>query len=215
METPAPPLAIAPLSTTDVPAAADLLARAFHDDRVARLLQPDQTRRRRYHDRAGKAMIQRAMAYRHVFAAYEGGAVRGIAVWLPPGVAMRPSLPALNAVPRIVKALAQPGTIRLLRDRQRAVAQAHEVPSWHLSLLATDPAHQGRGVGRRLLGHVLERADADGTPVWLETTDPANVGLYERFGFTTTAQIPGKAGLPTFWIMVRRASETRPSAARR
>jgi hypothetical protein len=33
---------------------------------------------------------------------------------------------------------------------------------------------------RRLLEHVLERADTDGTPVWLETSDPANVGLYEK-----------------------------------
>jgi hypothetical protein len=34
--------------------------------------------------------------------------------------------------------------------------------------------------GRRLLEHVLERADTDGTPAWLETSDAANVGLYEK-----------------------------------
>jgi hypothetical protein len=51
--------------------------------------------------------------------------------------------------------------------------------------------------------------------VWLETTDPANVGLYEKFGFTTTAQIPGTFGLPTFWIMVHEASQAAPGAARR
>ena len=34
--------------------------------------------------------------------------------------------------------------------------------------------------GRRLLEHVLERADTDGTPAWLETSDAATVGLYEK-----------------------------------
>ena len=202
MKTPTPPLTVAPLNTTDLPAAANLFARAFDNDRMARLLDPDQAQRLRFQERAGKVQIKRAMAYRHVFAAYEGEAVRGIAVWLPPGVTLRPSPPPLRAIPRIVKAIAQPGATRLIRHRHRALAQAHEAPSWHLSFLATDPAHQGRGIGRRLLEHILQRAGADGTPVWLETTDPANVGLYERFGFTTTAHIHGVAGLPTFWVMV-------------
>lgn len=206
MSTPTQPVTIAPLSTTDVDAAAALFAGAFDNDRMARLLHPDQGQRHRYHEHGGRVQIKRAMAYRHVFAAYEDDAVRGIAVWLPPGVTLRPSPPPLRAIPRIAQALAQPGAIRLIRRRQRALAKAHKTPSWHLAFLATDPAHQGRGIGRRLIEHILQRADADGTPVWLETSDPANVGLYEKFGFTTTAQIHGEAGLPTFWIMVHPAT---------
>ena len=210
MSTPTLPVTVAPLDIRDLDAAAALFAQAFDNDRMACLLHPDQAQRHRFHERGGKIQIERSMAYRHVFAAYEDGAVRGIAVWLPPGVTVRPSPPPLRRLPRVARALANPGAIRLLRQRQRALAKAHETPSWHLAFLATDPAHQGRGIGRRLLEHVLLRADADGTPVWLETSDPANVGLYEKFGFTTTALIEGVASLPTFWIMVHPASAVRP-----
>jgi ribosomal protein S18 acetylase RimI-like enzyme len=49
---------------------------------------------------------------------------------------------------------------------------------------------RSRGVVRRLLEHMLGRADADGVGVWLEVTDPRNVPLYERFGFTTAHTPP-------------------------
>lgn len=209
MNTPTLALTITPLRPRDVDTAAGLFARAFDHDPMAQLLHPDGEQRRRFQEDGGRTQIRRAMAYRHVFAAYEGEDVRGIAVWLPPGVTVRPSPPPLGALPRVVRALAQPGAIRLIRQRQRALAKAHRTPSWHLAFLATEPAHQGRGIGRRLLEHILERADADGTPVWLETWDPANVALYERFGFITTTHIEGVASLPTCWVMVRSARQDR------
>lgn len=206
MSTPTRRLTIRQLNMRDADAAALLFARAFDNDRIARLLHPDQGQRHQFQQHGGKDQIRRAAAYRHVFAAYEDGAVRGVAVWVPPGVTLGPTPPPLRSVPRIVRALARPGAIRFIRQRQRALAKAQKTPSWHLAFLATDPAHQGRGIGRRLLEHILHRADSDGTPVWLETSDPANVGLYEKFGFAITARVEGEGALPTSWIMVRAAS---------
>jgi GNAT superfamily N-acetyltransferase len=61
-------------------------------------------------------------------------------------------------------------------------------------------------VAGRLLRHMLERADDDGLGVWLETTDPRNVVLYERHGFETLPHIEGPALLPDWWTMLRPSS---------
>lgn len=42
---------------------------------------------------------------------------------------------------------------------------------------------QRAGLGTRVLLPVLDRADADGTACYLETSDPANVAFYEWLGF--------------------------------
>jgi len=46
------------------------------------------------------------------------------------------------------------------------------------------PEAQGKGVGRKLMEVVLEKADHEGMPCYLESSrrDP-NVAIYERFGF--------------------------------
>jgi ribosomal protein S18 acetylase RimI-like enzyme len=203
---------IAVLPKGDVPEAAALFARAFDADRIARLVSPDPEQRRRFQERGGRAQIERAMPYRHVFGAYEDSVLRGIAVWLPPGVAVRGAVrPPLTALPRVVRAVRQPGAMRFVRERQKGLKQAQATPGWHLAFLATDPDFQRRGIGRRLMEHVLVRADTDGTRVWLETSDPVNVPLYEKFGFLPVAEARGGPGLPTSWVMVREA--LRPSGS--
>ncbi|MGO4461473.1 N-acetyltransferase family protein [Streptomyces sp. M-16] len=52
-----------------------------------------------------------------------------------------------------------------------------------------DAAHQGRGIGTRVLEGVLARADAEGAEVRLTVLrGSAARGLYERYGFTVEAQ---------------------------
>jgi GNAT superfamily N-acetyltransferase len=91
----------------------------------------------------------------------------------------------------------------LARERRRAIGAASAGPVWHLSFLGTRPELQGHGLARLLLEHVLDRCDADGLPAWLETTDPVNPPIYERFGFRTQAHIARAGWLPGFWIMRR------------
>lgn len=57
----------------------------------------------------------------------------------------------------------------------------------HYSLdnLATHPEHRGRGLASRLIEWILQRADAEGTLVYLETgSENAARRMYERLGFT-------------------------------
>jgi GNAT superfamily N-acetyltransferase len=52
-------------------------------------------------------------------------------------------------------------------------------PHWYLPLIGVDPVHQRKGYGSALLQHVLLQCDRDHAPAYLESTNPANIRLYE------------------------------------
>ncbi|KAF4453065.1 gnat family protein [Fusarium austroafricanum] len=73
-----------------------------------------------------------------------------------------------------------------------AMANAHrkamgDRPHYYLELICTHEAWQGKGAASLLLRWGVERADAEGLPCFLEATPKGKV-VYERFGFTETAQ---------------------------
>ena len=60
-----------------------------------------------------------------------------------------------------------------------------EVPHIHLDMIGVSRAAQGSGLGRQLIDHVhlMSREDDSSQGVTLTTEDPANVPLYEHFGY--------------------------------
>lgn len=56
-------------------------------------------------------------------------------------------------------------------------------PHWYLPLIGVDPAKQGRGHGAALMQFAAERADRERLPAYLESSNPRNIPLYQRFGF--------------------------------
>ena len=60
---------------------------------------------------------------------------------------------------------------------------------WYLPLIGVDPAHQGRGLGSMMLKHALNIIDEKGLPAFLESSNPANISLYERHGFEVVGRI--------------------------
>ena len=75
-------------------------------------------------------------------------------------------------------------------------------PHFYLSLLGTDPAHAGRGLGMALLAENLERIDQEGVPAYLESSNPANNHRYERHGFAKVGEFfPPGSDIPvtTMW----------------
>jgi GNAT superfamily N-acetyltransferase len=73
-------------------------------------------------------------------------------------------------------------------------------PYWYLGVLATHPDRAGQGLGRAVMAAGLREAAAAGLPAYLETTNPANVGLYRRTGWDVVAQVPEP--LP-IWVMAQ------------
>lgn len=109
----------------------------------------------------------------------DGGAA--IAMWDPPGPGT-PPMPATSYLPADAAARV---------DAYDAVIHPHlpSGPHWYLGVLARDPAHAGRRLGRAVMEPGLRRAAADGVPAYLETATPVNVALYQRSGWTVTSQL--------------------------
>jgi ribosomal protein S18 acetylase RimI-like enzyme len=76
---------------------------------------------------------------------------------------------------------------------ERVDASHPAQPYWYLGMLATLPEWQGRGRGTQLLAHTLAMVDdperGGAQAAYLESTNPRNVGLYERHGFRATGRI--------------------------
>jgi ribosomal protein S18 acetylase RimI-like enzyme len=109
----------------------------------------------------------------------------GAALWLPPGT--EPDGERLGAlIARHAPASVQEDAGGVLE--QMATYHPHE-PHWYLPLIAVDPACQGRGLGGALLKQALASCDADGLPAYLESSNPRNIGLYQRHGFEILGRI--------------------------
>lgn len=63
-----------------------------------------------------------------------------------------------------------------------------DTPHVYLFAIGTTKAGRGKGLGKALLRPVLDRCDAEGWPVYLENTNPANAGFYGAHGFERMAE---------------------------
>lgn len=83
--------------------------------------------------------------------------------------------------------------------------EATPEPHYYLLTLGAAPGSQGKGSGGSLVRAMLDRADAECRPVYLETQRLENLAIYERLGFTVASEttVPG-VGLQN-WGMVRAA----------
>jgi GNAT superfamily N-acetyltransferase len=79
-----------------------------------------------------------------------------------------------------------------------------EQPHWFLPLIAVDPFVRGNGIGSVLMAYGLAACDRGGVPVYLDSTHPRNIPLYERFGFKLVRTIE-IGGHPPVYPMPRRA----------
>jgi len=108
------------------------------------------------------------------------------AVWIPPGKReLKPE--EEDRFESMVRQLMGEDASRLFATWE-CFERSHDIellqqPYYYLSLLATHPDHAGHGFGMGLLADNLKRIDAEGIPVYLESTNRANDKRYERVGF--------------------------------
>ena len=177
---------------------AAVLARAFYDDPVTSWFYPrDRTRLR--HSRTFFSIKLRQLGVQEQV--HTTTDLSGAALWALPGrwreeghevIQYLPTVPAV--LPRLRIALA---AMRLIEDHHPAE------PHLYLSILGTDPAQQGRGIGSALLRPGLELADGDGLPCYLESSKESNVAFYARHGFMVRETIALPRGGPRLWLMWR------------
>lgn len=110
----------------------------------------------------------------------------GASIWLPPGSATDD-----EAAAAICEATLAP---ERLADFVGVMEQMdkyhpHDEPIWYLPVIGVDAVGQGRGLGSALLKHALRLCDEQGTRAYLESSNPANITLYERHGFEVMGRI--------------------------
>jgi GNAT superfamily N-acetyltransferase len=184
-------------SLSDLPTLGFVLGAAFDDDPVMRWVVPDHARR---DVRLPAVMELIAGRFQRHGENRVNEAGTGAAVWSPPGATFDPAADARFEAALVVAAggdLARLGAVVELLDDHHPTE-----PHYYLPLLGVIPERQGTGIGSALLRSVLDGADQEGAPAYLEATSPRSRALYERHGFAVTAELR-TADCPPLWAMWR------------
>ncbi|MEV0355839.1 GNAT family N-acetyltransferase [Nocardia sp. NPDC050697] len=187
-------------------AVAELLAAAMADDPLSRWLHPVAEWRpaelRASFQREIELVCRPALGA-HVLVDPEG-ALLAAALWTP--------LP--YRLSWLQQARLRGALRRLHGDREPYLQQVSAAtftaapprPHWHLLAIGTVPPARGHGHGRALLDFGIARADAEGLPTHLETTEPARLGFYARAGYRVAAEVDLPFGGPRSTVLCREAS---------
>ena len=177
-----PMWSVAAVTAPEVDQVVGVISLAFSSDPAARWTYPDPHAYINYFPSLVRAFGGKAFEHG---SAHQVSGFRGGALWLPPGV--HPDQGALGAI--LQESVAE--------DLLREVSGVFELmggyhpaePHWYLPMIGVDPVHQGRGYGSALLRHALLQVDNDHVAAYLESSNPANVPLYERHGFVVLGTI--------------------------
>ncbi len=199
---------IAPLAEPQLPALIDALARAFCGNPLNRaVVRSDDAERCYRSNRHGmRVLLPIARRQGRVLVATLADRVAGGLVASPPGGFPLPPPPPLDWLRCRI------GQGWRVARRWDAVFEAFAAlhpgePHWYLGTLGVVEAARRRGVGRALLSRWLAEVDRERAAAYLETDREANLGFYERAGFSRVGEAR-VLGVP-IWRM------RRPPAVRR
>jgi GNAT superfamily N-acetyltransferase len=151
-------------------------------------LFPDERQRHRVLRSFMAATARDAARYGRCYAATRRRELLAVALWMPPGAWPLSSLRKLRMAPALLPAVVAAGSRARpwMHTGSALEQQAADERTWYLQAMGVRLHAQRRGLGTRLLAPVLDEADTHGVPCQLHTSDEANVGYYERFGFAVS-----------------------------
>jgi GNAT superfamily N-acetyltransferase len=180
----------------------DILVGAFHEDPTWSRVFPDEASRRQLLRALWGMFVDGALRYRTVWL---NDSATAAAVWIPPGGTELSEEQEEALVPNLT-ALGLDTELLLGIFEAFEVSHPRAEPHWYLSLLGTRADMRGHGYGLGLLAETLQLVDAAGAPAYLEASNPANVPLYQRYGFEPAGSFTLPRGGPTVTTMWRAAS---------
>ena len=180
-----------------------ILVSAYYDDPTWSWAFPDPSLRAEQHRRLWGLFVDGAMRYPWVWLTPGNTAT---SVWIPPNGTDLSQEQEAALEPTIIEMLGADASPVIHAFELFDRAHPREVPHFYLSLLGTSAAHRGRGYGLALLAENLRRIDEAGMPAYLEASNPGNVALYERQGFSVrdSFKLPGEG--PEVFTMWRDAA---------
>ena len=201
---------IVPLREEHLSAAAEALARAFHDDPLQAYVFPDPAERAARSPAHFAPILRYGLLFGEVWTTE--GTPLGASVWLPPGgwevTPERAAAAGLNDLPQ---AIGEEAAGRFFSALGAIDPYHREVPPhWYLMVVGVSPEGRGRGLGRALIQPIMDRADSAGFSCYLETAQPDNVSFYERLGFTLVLDVMEPQSGLRMWAF--RRDPPRPAA---
>lgn len=190
------PPAVSITTDRDLDRAVSVVVLAFSADPAARWAYPESARYLAHFPAAVRAFGGKAAA---LGTCHHVPGFRGAAMWLPPGAL--PDEEALGAV--FQASVPEPRLSELFAVFERMASCHPAEPHWYLPLIGVDPACQRQGYGAALLRPTLAQCDRDGIAAYLESSNPANLPLYQRHGFAVLDTIQVGSS-PPIYPMLRR-----------
>lgn len=172
-----------------------VMDKAFAQDPTVQWVSDDPEVFAREHHRYVQMCAEPAFDHNGVHATAD---FEGAAIWYPPGISLSDeAFAAFTQSVSFPDRLNALGTLAEACDRHRPSG-----PHWTLELIAVDPAFQNKGIGARLMEFGLAICDRSGLPVFLASSNSANLPFYRRLGFSlvTDMRMPG---LPVMYPMIR------------
>jgi ribosomal protein S18 acetylase RimI-like enzyme len=150
------------------------------------------------------AILSYSQPYSHIYTTSEP--MRGIIAWHPPGqppldrrIFLR-DLPSSSSQIELAKFWEFLSLLFKLEDyRKREMPCLH----WYLCILGVIPRYQRQGIGSALLKPVLQQADAEGLPCYVEVATQRAIGFYQHHGFELLGMIKFSKDAPCLWAMKR------------
>ncbi|HMQ02394.1 MAG TPA: GNAT family N-acetyltransferase [Pyrinomonadaceae bacterium] len=180
--------------------ATSIVRLGFDTDPFARWMYPDAASYMK-----GFSEFVRAVAARSINArsAHLSRNNSGAALWFSPGVSLDE-----EEIGEIVQTTVSPELRRSVVEifEQKALFRPAG-PHWYLPIIAVDPVRQGRGTGASLLRFAARSCDDEDLPAYLESSNPRNISLYQRFDFEIIGTIRSGGSPPLFPMLRKRRSD--------
>jgi len=186
----------------EIKKAANILTSAFYDDPIYNKMNISEDKRRKIFE----MMIKFSFRYGNLISTSEN--LEGV-------MAINPHDKDMTFW-RIIRSGAFFTSLKLasIQKTMGAVEKAMKEPKKNLDIgayiylftIGVSQEFQGKGFGGKLLRAIVEKADTERKPMYLETQNEKNVSLYEKYGFYIYKKIdlPDPLNLP-MWLMVRDA----------
>ncbi|MFX1493595.1 MAG: GNAT family N-acetyltransferase [Promethearchaeota archaeon] len=191
------------LNKKDIKKAVDVLVSAYTEDPVMQIVFKEEDKRRIQFE----VVLKFCIKYGSVFATSNN--FEGV-------MAILPYDKSDMSVPRIILSGGFFLSLKLMKFRkmmEQNIKAIEEVkknldigPYIYLFIVGVSQEFQGKGYGGKLLRAVVEKADKESKPMYLETQIEKNVSLYEKYGFYVYKKkdLSEPMNLP-FWFMIRDA----------
>ena len=181
-----------------------MLSEAFYQDPMCRYLYPDDRRRRNAVLHTFKFMIRLGLKYGHGISIDND--IMGLLVWFESPADCSNILKQFRC--GAVRLLFQLGPKQLLNTLHydqvsQILKKKHTTDKdYLLYILAINPQYQGQGFASLLMRKFLASIDRS-RRVYLETSNPLNIPIYEHFGFRKLEEIAFYGRKAFIWPMIK------------